>query len=206
MGRTIEQYKNKLATVKGERNFLFKRKDELVVKIDDIEDQQKSLEVAQVFLQKVAKDTQDQLRFYIKDIVQLALDTCFPGEYEFDLKFEIKRGKTEARLYFLTGGEEIDPMDASGGGVVDIASFALRIAQWTLGTTRNTIVLDEPFKHLSDDLQPAGAEVLRELSDNLKLQFIIVTHREEITEQADKVFKVRRRIDGKYKRSVIKEM
>ena len=75
-----------------------------------------------------------------------------------------------------------------------------------MGSTRNTIILDEPFKHLSDDLQPLGSEVLKQLSDKLKIQFIIVTHRKEITGVADKIFEVSRRIEGEYKISEVKEL
>ena len=166
-------YKDKIQKSDIKAALLLDKQKNTQEDLDGKKERQKGLEKAQVFLQKVAQDTQGQLRYYVKDIVQLALDTCFPGEYEFDLVYEIKRGKTEAKLLFLSGEEEIDPLDASGGGVVDIAAFALRIAQWTLGSTRNTIILDEPFKHLSDDLQPLGAEVLKQLSDKLKIQFIL---------------------------------
>lgn len=199
-------FEEKIARAEGKLSYISTESLKNVDLLEKLRERQEALIPAQAFLQKIAQDTQNQLRFCVKDIVQLALDTCFPGEYKFDLVFEIKRGKTEAKLLFLSGGEEINPMDASGGGVVDIASFALRISQWVLGNTRNTIILDEPFKHLSNNLQPAGAEVLRELSDKLGLQFIIVTHREEITETADKVFKVTREKEEGWKKSVVKEI
>jgi DNA repair exonuclease SbcCD ATPase subunit len=199
-------YKDSISKADIKMSLLLDKQKNTREDLNGKKERQKGLEKAQVFLQKVAQDTQGQLRYYVKDIVQLALDTCFPGEYEFDLVYEIKRGKTEAKLLFLSGDEEIDPLDASGGGVVDIAAFALRIAQWTLGSTRNTIILDEPFKHLSDDLQPLGAEVLKQLSDKLKIQFIIVTHRKEITGVADKIFEISRRIEGEYKVSEVKEL
>ena len=202
----LDFYKDRISKSDIKMSLLLDKQKNTQEDLNGKKERQKGLEKAQVFLQKVAQDTQGQLRYYVKDIVQLALDTCFPGEYEFDLVYEIKRGKTEAKLLFLSGEEEIDPLDASGGGVVDIAAFALRIAQWTLGSTRNTIILDEPFKHLSDDLQPLGAEVLKQLSDKLKIQFIIVTHRKEITGVADKIFEVSRRIEGEYKISEVKEL
>ena len=203
---SLNFYKDRISKSDIKMSLLLDKQKNTQEDLNGKKERQKGLEKAQVFLQKVAQDTQGQLRYYVKDIVQLALDTCFPGEYEFDLVYEIKRGKTEAKLLFLSGEEEIDPLDASGGGVVDIAAFALRIAQWTLGSTRNTIILDEPFKHLSDDLQPLGAEVLKQLSDKLKIQFIIVTHRKEITGVADKIFEVSRRTEGEYKISEVKEL
>jgi DNA repair exonuclease SbcCD ATPase subunit len=149
-----------------------------------------SLEQAQIFIQTVAKQTQEQLRFHISDIVQLALDTCFPGEYTFTVDFDIQRGHTIANLLFQKAGHAVDPMEASGGGVVDLASFALRVAAWSLGHTDNVIVLDEPFRFVSVDLRPRAAAIVKELAQRLKLQFIIVTHDPTIVDVASRVFEV----------------
>jgi len=155
-----------------------------------------NLEKAQVFLQNIAKETQEQLKFHINDVVNLALETCFPNEYEFSVDFQIKRGKTEAPLSFIKNGNVVDPMEASGGGVVDLASFALRVSAWSISKTRNTIILDEPFRFLSKDLLPYAGEILKKLSKHLKLQIIMVTHSKEMIENSDKVFEVSQNKNG----------
>ena len=159
----------------------------------------KLLEDAQIFLQKIAQETQVHLRFQIEDIVNLALETCFPGEYIFQIKFEISRGKTEAELVFLDQKtkRQIDPMNASGGGVVDLTTFALRIACYALERgTDNVIVLDEPFRFLSRDLQQRAGEILKTLSERMNLQIIMVSHIGEIIDVADKVFEVKKNENG----------
>lgn len=151
------------------------------------------LEQAQVFLQKVAQATQEKLKFQVEDVVNLALDTCFPNEYEFKIDFEILRGKTEAKLVFLSKktNKEIDPMTASGGGVVDLTSFALRIACYALEKNiDNVIILDEPFRFLSRDLQERAGSIIKILSERLDLQIILVTHIPELINYCDKVFQV----------------
>ena len=158
------------------------------------------LEKAQVFLQLIAQDTQNKLKFRIEDIVNMALETCFPDEYDFKLDFNVARGKTECQLVFLSRktGREIDPMTASGGGVVDVACFALRTACYVLEKgIDNVIVLDEPMKFVSEDLQERVCEVIRNLSEKLGIQFIIVTHIKEFVNIADKLFKVRKGDDGR---------
>ena len=157
------------------------------------------LEQAQAFLQKVAQDTQSQLKFQIEDIVNLALETCFPNEYQFQLQFNIARGKTDAELVFLSQktGRPIDPMNASGGGVVDLTSFALRIACYALERgIDNVIILDEPFRFISRDLQSRAGEILKTLSEKMKIQFIMVTHISEMIDISDKVFEVKKNSDG----------
>ena len=153
---------------------------------------------AQAFLQDVAQKTQSKLKLQIEDIVNLALETCFPNEYEFRIDFNVSRGKTEAELIFLSKltGNKIDPMNASGGGVVDLTSFALRIACYTLQyNINNVIVLDEPFRFISRDLQDKAGHILKSLSQKLGLQIIMVTHIPELVNVADKIFEVKK-IDG----------
>ena len=165
------------------------------------------MEQAQAFLQKVAQDTQSQLKFQIEDIVNLALETCFPNEYEFQLQFNIARGKTDAELVFLSQktGRPIDPMNASGGGVVDLTAFALRIASYALEQgVDNVIILDEPFRFISRDLQARAGEILKSLSTKLGLQIIFVTHVPEFVDISDKVFEVKKDKDGKSRVKILK--
>lgn len=170
--------------------------------LDEMNLRMKRLEDAQTFLQKVAQETQEHLKFKIEDIVNLALETCFPGEYSFRLNFNISRGKTEAELVFLSQSSDrpIDPMNASGGGVVDIACFALRIASYVLEQgIDNVIVLDEPMKFVSKDLLNSAGEILKVLSTKLGLQIIMVTHENKFIDIADKVFEVKKDEKGRSK-------
>jgi DNA repair exonuclease SbcCD ATPase subunit len=157
------------------------------------------IEEAQIFLQKVAQNTQEKLKFQIEDIVNLALESVFPNEYLFQMNFNVSRGKTETELVFQDKrtGQTIDPMEASGGGVVDLTCFALRISAFALESgTDNLIILDEPFKFISRDLQERAGEILKKLSEKMKLQIIMVTHIPEFIDVADKVFEVRKNEKG----------
>jgi len=187
----LTDYQNKLTRAQERKRIATESLSQVSAKIGKLKTDAANLEKAQAFIQGVARDTQEHLRFHIENIVQLGLDSCFPGKYKFQLIFEIKRGQTEARLVFVNAaGHEVSPMDANGGGVVDVAAFALRIAAWTLGKTDNLIVLDEPFRFLSRDLRPRAAAIMSELSKRLNLQFIVVTHDADIVEVADRVFTV----------------
>lgn len=186
----ITEYQSKLQKAIGKKETLTEQVAAAAAHLTDLAAESIAVDHAQAFIQIVAQQTQEQLRFHIEDIVQLCLDTCFPDEYTFQILFEIKRGKTEARLCFVKDGHEIDPMDASGGGVIDLAAFALRIAAWSLGKSDNTIILDEPFRFLSKDLQPRAGEIMKELATKLNIQFILVTHNPDIIESSHRVFEV----------------
>jgi ABC-type Mn2+/Zn2+ transport system ATPase subunit len=185
---TVPDYRKTLVREEAHRDVLTKDLAEANAALVDLRSGLEHLEAAQAFLQRVAQDTQEQLKIHVEDIVQLAIDSCFPGEYRFVIDFEIKRGRTEAVLSFEKARVKVSPMDAAGGGVVDIAAFALRVAAWTLGRTSNTVILDEPFRFVSRDLQPRAAGILRELSERLDIQYLIVTHNAEIVEASHRVF------------------
>ena len=191
----VQKIKEIFSTCKGIDFQLTKDIENYTRKDSELNSELKSLEDAQIFLQKIAQETQEHLRFQIEDIVNLALETCFPGEYIFQIKFEISRGKTEAELVFLDQKtqRQIDPMNASGGGVVDLTTFALRIACYALERgTDNVIILDEPMKFVSKDLLDRLCEVIKVLSKKMNLQIIMVTHENKFIEISDKIFEVKK--------------
>ena len=77
--------------------------------------------------------------------------------------------------------------------MVDLLSFAMRIILWSLQAdrSRNTFILDEPFKFLGsgERLQHAG-QMLSEIARSLQVQLIIVTHEEELAELAETAYQV----------------
>ena len=155
-----------------------------------------TIDEAQEIIQRVAKDTQNNFVCRIADVVSTALDAVFGADaYEFSLEFIQKRGKTEVEIAFVRDGSKIDPLSASGGGAVDVASFALRVAVWSLlknsgRPVLDTIILDEPFRFLSRDLQPLAGAMLKTLSKKMGLQFVMVTHNQDLIDCADAVFEV----------------
>ncbi len=175
----------------GERNLLQRTLEGCVADLESSRVEGLNIEAAQVIIQQVSRETQEQLKFHIESIVSMALEAVFDEPYKFKVLFEIKRNQTEAVCKFERDGELIDPMTATGGGAVDVASFALRVTLWSLGKTRSTIILDEPFRFVSQDLQPRAGALIKELSDKLGIQFIVVTHSQIMVDAADKVLVAR---------------
>jgi hypothetical protein len=156
------------------------------------------LEQAQIIIQTVAQITQDQLEYRVSELTSCALAAIFPRPYTMRVLFERKRGRTECALTFgLPNGAEVEPMDASGFGPVDVASFGLRLTGLSIQKPRKrpVVVLDEPFKFVSKDLLPRVSALIHELSAKLGIQFIIITHEDRLIEDNDNVFRVKL-IDG----------
>jgi DNA repair exonuclease SbcCD ATPase subunit len=132
--------------------------------------------------QHIAESIQAQAHEKISRVVARCLETVFDEPYEFQIIFEQKRNRTEARLIFNRDGVEIDPLSASGGGVVDTAAFALRIACMMImkPAPRRLLIMDEPFKFVSEQYHNRIAQMLQDLSDDMGVQMIMVTHIEAL--------------------------
>lgn len=143
-------------------------------------------------LQEAAEAAQQVAHAQIASVVSRCLKAVFgAGAYEFRVRFEPRRGKTDAVLEFVRGGAGLDPLDAAGGGVVDVAAFALRLACLVLAAPRRRrlLVLDEPFRHLSARYRPRVVELLKELSAEMGVQILMVTHADDLV--AGRVVEVR---------------
>ncbi len=138
---------------------------------------------AQEILQRLAQAVQQQAHKKISDVVSSCLSTVFGDEaYQFKIEFERKRGRTEAHLRFLRGDLDVDPLTASGGGMIDIAGAALRLSCLMLHRPRlsKIVVLDEPFRFVSVEYQENVREMLEGLAKDLGVQFILVTHNQAL--------------------------
>lgn len=133
---------------------------------------------AQEICQLVASTIQQRAHEKVAKVVSRCLEAVFDEPYTFRILFERKRGRTEARVLFERGGEMVDPLTASGGGVVDIAAFALRLSCLILNKPplRRVLVLDEPFRFVSQAYQDRVASMVKQLSQEMEVQIIMVTH------------------------------
>lgn len=151
-------------------------------RLDTVEDALVHEIAAQEALQGIAAAVQDAAHARIAGVVSECLGAVFDDPYEFRILFNRARGRTEARLVFVRDGQEINPIDSSGGGVIDVAAFALQVACLMLSRppARRVMVLDEPFKFVSARYVPRVREMLERLSEELRIQFIMVTHIPEL--------------------------
>lgn len=138
----------------------------------------KALQIAQ----DVAMAVQLKAHEQIASVVTRCLAAVFPRPYQFQIKFETKRGKTDARLVFVRDGHEHSPQDGVGGSVLDVASFALRLACLVMQKPRRrkVVMIDEGFGGVSDeeDNKERLRTMLEVISKELGFQIVAITHDE----------------------------
>jgi DNA repair exonuclease SbcCD ATPase subunit len=190
---TIADLRTGLERAKGKRDHLKGSVKTLRQKLRETQRSLHAHEAAREVIRKVGLETQKRLQFHISEITSLALEAVFDDPYALVAEFVERRNRTECDLSFERGGELVNPLTSSGGGAVDIAAFALRVASWSMQTpkSRPVLILDEPCRFLSAGLLPKASEMLKEISERLGLQIIMVTHSEELMDSADRVIRVR---------------
>ena len=146
-------------------------------------------------LQIVSIETQKQLEYKISELVSIAEKLVFSNPYNLIVQYKSRYNRTEASLLFERNGKLYHPLSSTGYGTIDVAGFALRCSLWALRSPRfrNVILLDEPFKNINDPtrkLQENAAEMIKEISERLNIQFIIISRIPEIQNISDRVFEV----------------
>jgi hypothetical protein len=151
---------------------------------------------AKWLLTEAQKVTQQKFKLRVEALVTMAIKAVFDRPFAFELVFERKRDKMECRpvIYEMVDGEKCeydDPEYDVGGGILDVISLAFKIVLWSMERprSRNVMILDEPGKNLGD-LVPLFGNILRQISHELKIQFIIITHDPALIEIADRSYHV----------------
>jgi len=110
-------------------------------------------------------------------------------------KSEGKRGTTyKIRVKTSTEDGDVidDPMDAFGGGVVNMTAFLLRVLLLHRFKLAKLLVLDESFNNVSSSggHLTRVSELLRTLAEDYGFTILAVTHQDELTAHAHKAYRV----------------
>ena len=194
--QTSRYYRSFIDSKKGELSILRASK---VRYQEQIASKQVSLEYileAQQLLQQTAQKTQSRLSFHISNFISSNLEAIWGEDaYTFSMEFIEKRNKTEVSMLLHTpeGDVSLDSLNnvRGGGGVLDIVAFGLRIALWSLQSQKQKVmILDQPLSNLDQEHLPKAGELIKELSDKLGIQFIIINHNPALAEIADNTIEV----------------
>ena len=187
---SLPEIRTQINEFKGKRSQVEQDLIETTGKIKGLKKQLILHEKAKEIVKLVALQTQAELKYHISDITSLALESIFKNPYKLEVDFIERRDKTECDLWFTRKESKMKPLNSSGGGSADVASFALRIASWSMSHPRSraTIFLDEPMKHVSEDLREKASMMIKEISKKLGIQFIIISHDPVMATWADKTF------------------
>jgi hypothetical protein len=161
------------------------------VRIRRIKSEIESHEKAKQTVMFVAQNTIQKTKDYLENSVTLLLQSLFGKKFKAKIVIKTRNDQQEAFLYLEKKGILMEiRRDVTAVGEVDIFSYALRMASWSLEGTEPIIFSDEPFKNLSKYFLPKVGIILKEITDRFKMQQIIITHKEEVIESADNIISI----------------
>lgn len=140
--------------------------------------------------------TNNKIKEGFKNIVSYALKYVYNDNYNFELDFKRRANFPELNFNIETPTckSPFDPMDTSGGGVLNIVSLALRVAILELHKPKieGFLVLDEPFAQINgkENLEQAG-KFLTAINKRIKRQIIMVTNGNALLNIADNIIEVK---------------
>jgi len=189
----IEDHTKALAGLTATHRQLTSERDKTKAELSALDEAADCAEQAREIINEVLKATQEEVVGLVSELVSLALAAVYGPDHSFELEFDIRRNQSEATPWIVRDGERFSPREEVGGGVLDICSLALRLALWSLNTPRTAplFVLDEPVKWLSADRQESFGRLLKEVSERLGVQIVLVTHSSRIIGMSDKTYEVR---------------
>jgi DNA repair exonuclease SbcCD ATPase subunit len=175
-------YRKKYIELETRYNLTKERLDKNVVLLSE---QQKNINVSlkcREIVNNLANETITDLLSWIEDTVTSCIEQVYYG-YSFKFKQEIKRNQLELKPVIIKDGQERPPDYSNGGGMLDLISIALRVANWAIQKEKSLpiFILDEPMKYMGV-FSEKGAQVLDQLSKKMNLQFIIITHNKDLVE------------------------
>ena len=152
-------------------------------------------------LSTVEVDTISVVLGQISALVTAGLVTTFGQGYSFRVENRILRGVSSLDMFVVhtsSDGAEVEreALDSHGGGLSQVVSFLLRVVIVALGGGRRTLILDEPFGHLSSRYLPRLAEFVRQLCERHDIQIIMVSHEAEMAEVATHAYRLCRDENG----------
>jgi len=161
------------------------------VRIRRIKSEIENHEKAKQTVMFVAQNTIQKTKDYLENSVTLLLQSLFGKKFKAKIVIKTRNDQQEAFLYLEKKGILMEiRRDVTAVGEVDIFSYALRMASWSLEGTEPIIFSDEPFKNLSKYFLPKVGIILKEITDRFKMQQIIITHKEEVIESADNIISI----------------
>lgn len=186
------------------KDFLLDKTLQIKILEDDIKDLKSKvsklkaytshLNEAMTVMNAVSVINADDFNKIIEGIVTEMLQVVYGKSYSFIIENSIQRNQPETNFYVKIGDKKYSlKFEELGGGVIDVVSFALRITTWAISSnkTDNIIIADEPVKNVDSDRLVKVCEMIKKLSSELCLQFLIVTHETELSNIANSSWNVK---------------
>lgn len=150
----------------------------------------KCIAVTDKVIEKVAANGVGRVETVVTQGLQLVFGPAIACVLE---KRVLAKGTTYAvkiKVDTADGAVIDDPMEAFGGGPVNMIAFLMRMLMIHRFKLAKFMVLDEAFNNVSVSYLPAVSALLKSLTDDHGYDILAITHQPALSSQADRTYHV----------------
>lgn len=160
-------------------------------RITSIETELEFLTQARTLFQKVSTLLRIKISERFADLATQALQYIFQrDDLQFLVELDIKSNLPTAAFSVVVGEHKVNPKEALGGSIYEVIGICLRLVCLEVFDLKGPLMLDEPLRSVDETNLQGALEFILQYCRQTSRQLIIVTHNEQITRSADKLFEV----------------
>jgi DNA repair exonuclease SbcCD ATPase subunit len=201
----LEQLKHRASKVaidvnarKGSLDKLYDMRRDSIQKKEDLEKKESLLQKTMSLFKTLSEAENEKSKNVFINLINFGLRSIFGEGVKFDLERKDYATGTFYSPILVKNGEK-EEIFSSGGGVIDVVSFLCRVVVLVsfYKKSQRVLRLDEPFKNLSVEYREKALSLIKQLSDQFDIQFIMVTHLTWLKEvEGAVIYKVSKGEDG----------
>ena len=157
---------------------------------ENLEDENLTLTELKEFLFQISANYREDICSLFTNLVTEALTSIFEKEIKFEIKLYSYRNEPAVDITVTEEDLEVDPQKSCGGGVNDIISLVLKIIFIYLKNSNRILILDESLKFLSRNYLEQASSFIRDISQRMNLQIILVSHKPELEVGCDNLITI----------------
>lgn len=190
----LTKYRKILEEEKVRLQILNTAKKRFSREVSELEKELDILQKTRDVFKKAAVLTQNHLAEHLSSIVTKSLRMIWSeSNLSFHTEFVERRNSTECDMWIEEDGHRYSLLDGKGYGIVDVVSFSLKVAYIILHNVDNIMIVDEPFRNVSKGNHEVLSRLVKELAEELEIQFIMSTHSTDLIAHSDQSFYI---VDG----------
>ena len=202
-GKVLERLRELCADQEARLRALTVQNESSEKRIQEIQEEVQIHHEAAELLINAAKISREKTIGFIEKVVGHALQSVFEDRtLRFVIETKKRRGVLEADYMVEWEADGVTvrrpPMRAKGGSLWSVISTALRFLFLlrVKPVRRRLLILDEPCEGVSPENTIRYARWLNRMAKEFEVQVLVVSHRDEMIESADKVYRVKKNSQG----------
>ena len=157
---------------------------------EKIEKESLVLKELKTFLLQISANYRESICSLFTSLVTEALTSIFEKDIKFEIRLYSYRNEPAVDIAVIEDGLEVDPQKSCGGGINDIISLVLKVIFIYLKNSNRVLILDESLKFLSRNYLEQASSFLRDISERMNLQIILVSHKPELEVGCDNLITI----------------